>query len=272
MLVKNVQKALKEILKSKVIALDTETTGLFPYSGDRLFSIIITTSKKNYYFNFNKGTPPALKFIKKEWKPLFDDPKRTIKMHNAKFDWHMLHVQGIEIKCKVFCTQAIGRVVRNDLPDYKLETLGDLIGFPKDDAVKTYMDKHKLYEKKVFPGKKKVEKDYFYHKVPLKVMQPYGERDGKCTYELGKYEEKRLKDIYDQTPPELPRIDQVFQNEVELTRVLFNMESRGIKIDRAYVETQLSYEQNKIQIAKNEFEEQTGLDFKGCPKAHQRIQ
>lgn len=270
MLVKNVQKALKEILKSKVIALDTETTGLFPYSGDRLFSIIISTSKKNYYFNFNKLTPPALKFIKKEWKPLLDDPKRKIYMHNAKFDLHMLHVEGIEVKCQVVCTQAIGRVVRNDLADYKLATLGDLIGVPKDDAVIAYMDKHKLYEKKLYPGKKKVEKYYSFDKVPLKVMHPYGETDGGCTYKLGKYEEKRLRQIYTETPEFLPRINQVYNNEVELTRVLFNMEARGIKIDRPYVEKQLAIEQQKIKHNIDEFEEQTGIDFKDSRKIYRK--
>ncbi len=33
-------------------SLDTETTGLRPYHGDRIFSVIIATAHCAYYFNF----------------------------------------------------------------------------------------------------------------------------------------------------------------------------------------------------------------------------
>ena len=45
----NFAEALYYISQSKRIALDTETTGLFPYNGDRIFSIIIHTDAGEGY-------------------------------------------------------------------------------------------------------------------------------------------------------------------------------------------------------------------------------
>ena len=74
------------------IALDTETTGLYPFHGDRLFSIIIATSEEEYYFDFNIGGlhKDNLKYIQE-----ILDKVKYVYMCNAKYDLSMLHVDGI---------------------------------------------------------------------------------------------------------------------------------------------------------------------------------
>ena len=48
----SIQKILEELSHEEVLSCDTETTGLRPYHGDRLFSIIIGKKNVGYYFNF----------------------------------------------------------------------------------------------------------------------------------------------------------------------------------------------------------------------------
>ena len=50
---KNFRASIDQIAKAKVISCDTETTGLKAYLNDQLFSIVICTKTRGYYFNFN---------------------------------------------------------------------------------------------------------------------------------------------------------------------------------------------------------------------------
>ena len=48
----NLTDCLNDIKNSELISFDCETTGLEAYKNDELFSIIISTEKDDYYFNF----------------------------------------------------------------------------------------------------------------------------------------------------------------------------------------------------------------------------
>ena len=275
MLIVNVNEAMKEISEFSVISLDSETTGFYPYLGHELFSIIIATKYKEYYFNYNKLTPPFLKKTKanllKPFKKLLSNPNLTVFMHNAKFDWHFLAKEGIEIKARVICTQSTARLVRNNLISYSLASLGELIGYPKDDGPKIYMDVNKLFEMELIPGKKKKIKNYFFNKVPLNIMQSYGEIDARVTYNLGVYELERIKELDSELPKGLPQISQVLENEIKVTRVLFEMERAGIKVNEKFIKRGLRQVEKDKKNAINEFEELTGVDFKDSGKVFKPI-
>ena len=133
---------IQELHKDHKLALDTETEGLRPYLDHRLFSIIISNKLDDYYFNFNAKADHLGNYVPEDYiipmncvagffTGLFEDLERTVYMHNAKFDMHFLSQEGIQIKSRVVCTQAMSRLVHNMLPSYKLEKLGELIGYKK---------------------------------------------------------------------------------------------------------------------------------------------
>ena len=103
--------------------LDTETTGLRHH--DKLFSIIISDSKESFYFNFNQqedyeGTKIREECIlDRQWlqdlAPMFSNPKNYWFIHNAKFDLRMLAKDGLFIAGTVHCTQALERLIKNNL-------------------------------------------------------------------------------------------------------------------------------------------------------------
>ncbi len=268
----SLDEAMFELECHGVFAIDTETTGLMPYNGDRIFSIIVSTYKDDFYFNYNTNAPAEYilprKTIKR-FRNLIANPDNIIYMHNAKFDMHMFHVEqlGFRFGAKIICTEAMSRLVHNQLPNYKLSTLGELIGFPKDDTVDKYISKHKLYTL-VNVGKKKPRKDKHFDKVPYEIMSEYGLTDGRVTFQLGFYCDVRLKEINkEQTAIGLPSNVPLVENEIQLTKTLFKMESIGVKIDRAYCEEALEYEEEQYTEAMNKFYAFTdGIEFEDSAK------
>ena len=268
----SLDEAMFELECHGVFAIDTETTGLMPYKGDRIFSIIVSTYKDDFYFNYNTNAPAEYilprKTIKR-FRNLIANPDNIIYMHNAKFDMHMFHVEqlGFRFGAKIICTEAMSRLVHNQLPNYKLSTLGELIGFPKDDTVDKYISKHKLYTL-VNVGKKKPRKDKHFDKVPYEIMSEYGLTDGRVTFQLGFYCDVRLKEINkEQTAIGLPSNVPLVENEIQLTKTLFKIESIGVKIDRAYCEEALEYEEEQYTEAMNKFYAFTdGIEFEDSPK------
>lgn len=267
----------KRLMTEKVLAIDTETTGLRAYQGHRVFSIIITSEVASYYFNLNHDPdhlggvassictfrPEDLAFI----GFLLDRKEVTFYAHNAKFDIHMLSFvfMNCEFKARIVCTEATARLINNTLPNYKLASLGKLIGHEKDDSVEKYISKHKLYTN-VDVGKKKPRQDKHYNLVPFDIISNYGMQDGIVTLHLGKHIENRILDLSKQfIEMGLPDIKQVFNQEIALTKVLYRMEKKGVKIDVEYCKEAYEYHIAESRLAAEVFYCITGIDFQDSP-------
>jgi len=77
----NLQSVLNDIKQAKIVAFDTETTGLEAYKDDKLFSIILSTEKDNYYFNFKAydWVEPLDKSVLLSLKEIFRDEDKTFR-------------------------------------------------------------------------------------------------------------------------------------------------------------------------------------------------
>jgi len=271
-------KVITHINNQTEIALDCETTGKYPYNGDRLFSFAIATKKDAFYFNFRtEGLEVQAEmedtFLDRSLIPeILPDFRKIIYIHNAKFDWAMVEREGMNIaNAKIICTQVGARIDFNDHMKLSLDYLGEKIGYPKSDAVKEYCNKNKLFEYVHRPGKKKREKKYFFYKVPLEVVQPYAELDARICLHLG---QGQLKNIHKQvtlTPHTIPKLDQVLNNERKLTKVLYRMEKRGVKIDKNFVMDAYNYEKDQVDICMRKFNKATGREFKDSNKLFSEV-
>ena len=252
-----------------IYAVDTETTGLSAYKGDSPFSIIITKNEKeNFYFNLipypEWGEDQENKVLSKphkdELRALFKSKYHLFLAHNAKFDMHMLarldmYVTNIE------CTMIRGRILRNNLLSY---SLANLTG-EKDDTVKKYLSKNKLFTvmPSVFGNNEKV-KSMHYDKVPPDLIIPYAEQDGLATINLYQEQEKRLstmEEIRERDVPGTPSIKQALDLEKKVLKVVFNMEKRGIHVDRDYAIEAYQYEKDRAEKAMSEWKKITGIDY-----------
>jgi len=278
---KNFKACLEEIDLYNQIGLDTETTGLHAYLGARLFSLILTTEKNSYYFNFHSmpdhlgNLPPVENMLPKSWlddfKPMFNNVYKTWFIQNAKFDMHILYVDGLELAGTVICTMTMSRLLYNRLPSYSLAALGALIGYPKDDTVEKYISKHKLYTE-VDVGKKKPRKDKHYDQVPFTIMLEYGLTDGEVVYKLGMYCLKRLEELNnEQLEDDLPPIYDVMNNEIALTKVLFKMERTGVLTDPDYIRAAHDYEVEKRDEYADKFYALTEIEFADSPTCFKEV-
>lgn len=268
MLVTNqtLQQVKQKIVKEHFLAIDTETTGL-SWSKDQLFSIIIATKIEEFYFNFNGKSEGCI--LPRDIIPsLLDGFDGIIFMHNAKFDMHFMLNEGLDLReprFTIHCTEAIGRVEFNDHFSYSLDNLGQKLGYKKMDAVKDYITKHKLYEWEYPVEKKNKVKRPFYDQVPLDVIVPYGEMDARITYQLGQSQTVSImgqaSDMLTKFGKEVPTPLKIMEQERHLTKVIFDMERTGIKIDEDFTISACADAKYRANRAKSDFFELTGVPF-----------
>lgn len=277
----NFESLLDSIEKFHILGLDTETTGLKAYHNDRLFSLILSTPEQAWYFNFQEkpDIPPEAVLPRDYIRLIFDRLDIAIRMwemHNAKFDMSMLWREGIELCGFIYCTKAMARVEYNDHFKYSLkDCLERLPGATqKSDAVMEYIQKHGLKTKVPVPGKKTEEELLHFDRVPFDIIVPYGLADGMGTSQLGRYQRKRFQEL-DNEVPKLKAVgrslDSVMNNEMRLTKTVFEMEKVGVKIDRLYCERAIKYEGDRCEKEEKEFQKITGEKYSASAKLFERV-
>lgn len=276
---------INECRTKEFLGLDTETTGLRPYHGDRLFSIIISHADKAYYLNFKKDyadlPEPADDFVldrehmRRLRTTLFSDVTKTWFIHNAaNFDLPILGKAELFLAGTIHCTQAIARVEYGDHIGYKLANCLDRLGLAKSDAVEEYLTKHGLNYSVSIPGKAQKETVRPFHKVPFKIISEYGLIDGTGVYALGMYQLKSIE-MQDAAAPALVKsnrlVANVLHNERRLQKTIFRMKDRGVKIDRKYCVRAAAWEMDRSKKAADEFKRVAGVAYSQSSKLFEEI-
>lgn len=272
---------LSRLWDAEVLALDTETTGLRPYHGSELFSLGVYGGAEAYYFNWNEysdvvaGDPRVLGAEHLfELGQCLGMKKRKLYYHNAKFDMAMLAQHNIHPAGEIHDTMIVARILDSTLfpNQFSLDYLAGAIGHKKDDAVKTWLLKNKGYTERTATGKKGKKKDLHYALVPLDLIQPYCEQDTRITWELAESQEKRLLELDAQMKRDgMPAtVMQVFENEKQLTRTVYDMERTGVRIDRAFCEKAAKAADFAREKAEGDFELLTNLPFKDSTLTYQK--
>ncbi len=269
---------LNQLYEADWLALDTETTGLRPYHGDVPFSIILHDGEQAYYLNFN-DYPDFDQSQRLEWSPavrydlrhFFSRPRRWY-LHNAKFDMAMLATQCLQLHGTIHDTMIVARVLDSTLwqGDFSLDACAKRIGYEKSDVVKSYLLANHLYTVEKVDGKKTQKKNLHFALAPWDLIVPYGERDGEITYRLGEHQRKVLGEIAAQGPRGMPTVEQVYFNECELVRTVYEMERRGVLIDRDFCKRAIEAADTAQAAAVLTFEKETGEVFKDSSLTFQK--
>ena len=275
------KRAIDYFSTSDMLVVDTETFGLRPYHGDRLFSIILCDGKKVGYFNFldyhDKRANVLHTMFLDDMRPLFAQ-KRLWVGHNLKFDMHMLWQEGIELDGTFHDTMVMERCLYYSLSEknskvFSLKETAARYGYRKDDAVDNYINAHpeECITKIPAPWRKAPIVKKHFDKVPFDIMIPYGEQDGISTYQVYA---KQIAQIPEREKLiDAPNISfkRFYENEMKLVQTTFEIEREGMKISREFCNETIESETRKIEELNDEFIKVTQEVFKGGPNQYKRI-
>lgn len=251
-------------IKSGVVAIDTETTGL--KWADEMFSLqLAVQGEDSFYFNFNKyPLEPEAPVLDVEslraLHTLWSNSNIRWVAANFKFDLRRIDIAGIKLNGELYDVLLMDRLRYNRHFSYSLDSVLKRMGLAKNDTVSLYIKDKKLYTTYKVEGKKTSEKDLHYDRVPFHIMLPYAMDDAEQT--LLVYEDQCK---YFQHNDNREQIDLVHSN-IELVKTVFDMERKGIQLDLAYCKAQHEDEMGQVREKYDRIEQLTQMKFKAGPK------
>ena len=250
--------ALKVLRRAKTVYFDTETSGLKAFKGDRLCGIGIGISPTQvWYFPFRHiGDFYEDDNLPEEWIPdlikvLSQAP--VLVGYNIKFDLRMIAFEGYEPTetQKMVCVKVMARLCVPEKHPPGGMTLQNMSNrFLKtgkgdyNDKLKEWMRAHKLWVDST--------KTRLFNHVPVSQLGPYCVDDVICTMELRKEFQGQIKKTGQV---------RVWYNEVNVTRVFFEMEWRGVRVDLEYCKQAIGVIEERLEAIKEEMIVLTGTWF-----------
>lgn len=238
----------------KIIACDTETTGLNFWLKDRPFCFTFCNEDGDsgyYYFKVNplnrkiQINPDILKI-----KEFFENDSITKVFHNAKFDLGMLNAIGIKVKGRVEDTLLMANVLRTNEDTLALKPLAEkYLNFPKNDETELLEATKKARaqaKKKGWNicdskehGKSKTAADYWL--APKKLVLRYAIRDVERTILLY----KMFNHIIDMDKEGAYR--KIYERNLELNEAIMAIERRGVRVSRKIIERKIRHHEQVMK-------------------------
>jgi len=231
---------LPNLASAERVIIDSETSGLALYHGDRITGIALGPyeENENFYIPIRHtrldsnlvNLPPENVF---NWlRTLTQDISKKFYFHNAKYDLAAFRFDQVEFPGPIVDTMIFGHVIDGDRWSYDLEALvKDYV--PGFDL--SYVAKFNEYLERTQPRPKTPtgKVDFNYSLALPSVLGEYACWDIQATRELAKAQ--RALPTWDRIPNQGNMSwnrNQLLTNEFELIKVLFEMEWAGVKIDK----------------------------------------
>lgn len=234
---------LKLLDNEKVIALDTETTGVDVFGDDYIVGLSMTLPKADFHCYIpvrhnvedfqlrDSGVFDAL-------KPYFENNNLKKVLHNAKFDIHMLRKEGIEVQGLEMDTMVAMTLLNENEPSYALKNLATKYGkfFGFEDKSMTYEE---LFGKGGFEN------------TPLDIGTVYACKDTHLTYKFYVWIMEQFNRL-----PDIKKL--YFEIENPITEVCIEMEKNGFLIDLDFAEKYQEELRNEILELENKIKDYFG--------------
>jgi DNA polymerase I len=203
---------IQQIENSRRLSLDLETTGLGP-SRDKIVGVSISLLPCTGFYipiAHRTGEPqlPELLVIE-NLKPVFQNPHKTLSLHNGKFDLQFFSQYGItSFKCQLF--------------DSMIAAL--LLNYPKSGL--KFLSENVLKKKQIKYAEITDDAAITMDEVDIQTAGFYACMDSDFTLQLGERFQKEISKR---------GIDTLFSVEMEVLKTLLAMEREGVKIDSEYL-------------------------------------
>ena len=242
---------LQRLKAAKLFAFDTETTGL-DYMQAELVGVSFSceTGKAAYVpvaHNY-PGVEDQLSrdYLLEKLKPLLEDEAIKKVGQHIKYDLHILHRYGIEIRGIAFDTMLESYVFNSTATRHNMDALAQF-----------YLNHTTIHFEEIAG---KGAKQLTFDQIPLQTAGPYAAEDADITLRLHQH-------LWPQIQQDLPLQDLLTNIEVPLLSVLARIEENGVRIDTGL----LAQQGNELAKRLHELEQQAwqiaGREFNmGSPK------
>lgn len=245
------------ILKGKLIACDTETTGLSPWLGHKPFGFSFCNADgETAYLDApvdpTTREPQYSRGLIHDLRSVYEDRNIVKVFFNAKFDRHMVERVGIETRGTIHEVKIAARLCNSLEPDYKLKRLAkayaDIDDFDESDLHDEVVKLRRQVPDDWLIGEK-VEQDYWLPKAfnPKSTLcETYAKRDAFRTMVLWLLYEELLED---------EDLRKFYDREMKLWHTTFRMEKRGIGVNLFRLKTELAKARESMQLELNKLRE-----------------
>lgn len=242
------------LASQSVIGIDTETNGLDPYGQEkrRICGVSMAANDGSaVYLSFRHGGEDNLPterlqelgaYLTKRTAEGSEHPLRLI-FWNAKFDLHMLAVDGYEPPIHGSIEDAMlgAHLLNENEPSFALKTYCDKYGIGRGSLDENAL--RGVIEQKFNITTKATEWKGLIHKLPADIVTPYAETDAILTLLVANHLEPalaawRLSDLYTEV------------NDYML--LLWRMERRGVRLDITGIRNQMKELSPKVHEVSNE--------------------
>jgi DNA polymerase-1 len=247
----------KELMKQRIVACDTETTG-FDFTTKKIIGLSFSWSAEHsYYVPIRHVTDEKqldIVNIIDDLKTFFGDPNISTTWHNYKFDGHFLLTEGIQMQGIVYDTLLMAALV-DENGSHKLKDLAKTVVHKDASKWEHLLDDYrgrfardcKKAKDDRLPTKKA---DVHYGYIPIDMMVPYAASDTHYGYMVWKNLWPQITSSKDLT--------KLYIVETNLMKCLLDIEHEGVFIDKPYMEELGPELEKKYMVLDREIKEVLG--------------
>lgn len=201
-------KLIQKLLTSKILSLDTETTGTEPMDAELVGMSFSITENQAFYVPVPEDRDEALKIVN-DFRPVFENEGSLKIGQNIKYDMIVLQNYGVEVKGSLFDTMIAHYVLQPELR-HGMDYLAEI-----------YLHYKTIHIDELIGPKGKNQKNM--RDLDPKEIYRYASEDADVTLKLKNILEKELKEN---------NAERLFYDiEMPLVPVLVNIERNGVLLD-----------------------------------------